>query len=535
MAILYSCANIFAILVRGLFQRAARDAIPELRSLLRDEDDGVRREAAFAATRVGVLSDESALVFANLVYHPTNKITNEIASAIGRLGPAGKKVVPQLIKRLNSLPEVRSEVRILGLIGMAAKDAVPELRSLARQSSREAMLALGRIGPAAWGAVPELKRNLGNKYTEVRLEAAISLSLIGPKASDAIPELRQLLGDEDPGVRASVGMALGRIGPAAVPALRTALKDRDVEVRWEAAEALVRIELDAAGSVAELGGAVLGDDAYRKGAELWGLREAATAESISEKCNILRNHGQLSPLPLLGGRGLREVATAERNAANRLIESLQALGRMGTIARGAIPDIQATLVDPNAITGLTDTNATIYVTAAEALVRMGEATVPELRKALGYSDGRVRYRVILALTWMGAPAVSGLRDALRDRDPRIRMGAIQSLGQLAMTGKDSIPDLLKALGDQEERVSLQASEALARMGPAAVLGLAEALSDQDVNIRINAARALSMMGPPSKDARRELEMAMNDRDKRVRDKACDAIREAGVVLSPVSR
>src|SRR3954465_7879732 len=41
------------------------------------------------------------------------------------------------------------------------------------------------------------------------------LGKIGPAARDAVPELARLLNDPDKGVRAAAASALGRIGPAA--------------------------------------------------------------------------------------------------------------------------------------------------------------------------------------------------------------------------------------------------------------------------------------------------------------------------------
>ncbi len=83
--------------------------------------------------------------------------------------------------------------------------------------------------------VPTLIHKLKDRDKEVRFNAAYAVGKIGPAAKEAVPALIAALKDEYRWVAAS---ALGKIGPAAVPALIAALKDEDGSVRVSAAFAL---------------------------------------------------------------------------------------------------------------------------------------------------------------------------------------------------------------------------------------------------------------------------------------------------------
>jgi hypothetical protein len=79
----------------------------------------------------------------------------------------------------------------LGHLGAAAAPAVPELMKALDDESRRvrssAGLALGNIGPAARGAVPKLINALKDKNLDVRYNASLALSRIGtPKALKAL-------------------------------------------------------------------------------------------------------------------------------------------------------------------------------------------------------------------------------------------------------------------------------------------------------------------------------------------------------------
>jgi HEAT repeat protein len=80
----------------------------------------------------------------------------------------------------------------------------------------------------------------------VRAEAAFGLMGYLPPPTEAVPALLAALGQEtDKKVRVALIRTLGHVGPgarAAVPALRTAVRDPDADIRDAAASALSLIE-----------------------------------------------------------------------------------------------------------------------------------------------------------------------------------------------------------------------------------------------------------------------------------------------------
>ena len=165
--------------------------------LLRDRDEFVRREAAYA---LGLTRGTAAL--------------DALAAAV----------------ETDKQPAVRGAAAVaLGQIGDAR--AVPALTG-----------ALSRRLPAP-GFFNRLRRRRVEEDEFVRRAAAVSLGQIGSRL--AVPALVQTLSDERaPGdVRREAARALGLTGdPAAVPALRRVLADKDPYLSRIALDALRRIE-----------------------------------------------------------------------------------------------------------------------------------------------------------------------------------------------------------------------------------------------------------------------------------------------------
>ena len=91
-------------------------------------------------------------------------------------------------------------------------------------------------------AVPALTSALNDKEYTVRSSAAGALVKIGP--GPVVPRMIEALKSPEVPVRANAAVVLGAFGPAAkpaVPALAGALKDTNMRVRELALEALTRI------------------------------------------------------------------------------------------------------------------------------------------------------------------------------------------------------------------------------------------------------------------------------------------------------
>jgi hypothetical protein len=83
----------------------------------------------------------------------------------------------------------------------------------------EREIAAAALGRIGRAAVPSLVQALKNRDPDVRKEAALVLARIGPDAFQAVPDLTALLDDENEEVRKAAARALGQIGPDAAEAV----------------------------------------------------------------------------------------------------------------------------------------------------------------------------------------------------------------------------------------------------------------------------------------------------------------------------
>ncbi len=152
-----------------------------------------------------------------LLHDPDVDIRRRAAGALADLGPAAAPAVPDLIKALSDVREVRMlAADALGKIGPASAPAVPELTRLLAddwQGNRSAAAeALGNIGPAAAPAIPVLTTVLlTDKEATVRFYAALALAEFGPIARSSVPALAAALSDTETRVQAASAYALGKI------------------------------------------------------------------------------------------------------------------------------------------------------------------------------------------------------------------------------------------------------------------------------------------------------------------------------------
>jgi HEAT repeat protein len=213
-------------------QLSAREAIPVLINCLSDDDSEVRLVAVESLARFGeaavqpllaalkrdnpyiqVFAAEALLeadprrgpsviqVLSRGLQHSSRAIRVQAASALTRVGPEGKRVIPLLV--------------------LALKDEDDDVRYNAAD-------ALGSIGPDDKSAIPALINSLADPHPYVRGYAAVALGKCGPRAKAAVSALVKLIHDENEEVRTFAARSLGQIGPEAgdaIPALKSAIKD----------------------------------------------------------------------------------------------------------------------------------------------------------------------------------------------------------------------------------------------------------------------------------------------------------------------
>ena len=165
----------FIPIIFALTELNAKEAIPELLKLLKDEDITVRYISAFG---LGLLQSKEAIPeLLNLLEGTDNKVRSASAVALGLL--KSKKAIHQLLKLLKEGDNFVRTSCIFALSALNAKEAIPELLNLLKDTD-----------------------------SKVRSASANSLGLLQSK--EAIPELLNLLKDKDSDVRKASADALER-------------------------------------------------------------------------------------------------------------------------------------------------------------------------------------------------------------------------------------------------------------------------------------------------------------------------------------
>lgn len=196
---------------QSLGKIARKEAAPALLAALRDPDAGVRRHAAWALGMIGAdaLGPERSPL-ATLLFDVDPAVREAAAMALGLTGDT-QTGIELLLERLQEpgTPADSKRLAAASLGGMEARSAVTGLtRLLADQDARVRRWAIAALGEIA--------------------------------DEQAVKPLGMLLAkDPDPGVRLEAAFRLGKFGGAAArPALTTALKDANEDVRRVAAAGL---------------------------------------------------------------------------------------------------------------------------------------------------------------------------------------------------------------------------------------------------------------------------------------------------------
>ena len=154
----------------------------------------------FAADALGEMgrAAEPALPALFEVLHPTHQSDSgalfkiKVAKAIWRISSKADVVLPALLDILHGA-EQKAALEALGMLGSAARPAIPEL-VIALQAQdyevrRSAAKVLGNVEPEATEAVPVLVKALRDDFISVRLNAAESLCKIDPQNDQLPPTL----------------------------------------------------------------------------------------------------------------------------------------------------------------------------------------------------------------------------------------------------------------------------------------------------------------------------------------------------------
>lgn len=264
---------------------------------------------------------------------------------------------------------------VLGALRNATADTDPEVR-------RFAVKGLGDVGPRAGAATARLSELLKSDPSEwVRFQAAISLVSLDPSGEKATPPLTEALKDRSADVSGAAARSLGALGAKAkssVPSIVTALDDaRDcslavsnhffmpLPIRFDAAEALGRIGIEARAAIPRLRKVIVADrhPEVRGAATLAVLRiDPQSQEAIAAV--------------------IEELDRKEKGISDVDAAIIQTLSELGPKARSAVPAL---------IRCLKDEDSSIRAGAAEALASIGDrAVIPDLVGVAEDDDSLVR-------------------------------------------------------------------------------------------------------------------------------------------------
>jgi HEAT repeat protein len=203
----------------------------------------------------------AARCFSVYLLAPGKKPSEERWRIMEILGHCGRPAVGTLIRGITD-PDITVRwmaMGALGTIGPEARAAVgPLAEALADLGGSEpppaatAAWALGEIGPAAKSALPALEVALVNPNHNVRCRAARAIWQITGEGERLVPALIEIV---NLGYYNSAGLAgdtLVRIGSEAVPKLCEALKSKEWDARYHAAEVLGLMGPRAAAAVPAL-------------------------------------------------------------------------------------------------------------------------------------------------------------------------------------------------------------------------------------------------------------------------------------------
>jgi HEAT repeat protein len=166
---------------KSLFEMGAdaKPAVPDLVQALKDRDLFVRRFSAQAIGEVGADAREAVPALKSSLSDTKKEVVEAAATALGKLGSEGITTLTGVVKDKKQNIDIRkAAIAALGLAGSNAKDAVPVLIDLLKDSSQ---------APAG-----KPKKAPAMDTPNLRVEAAQALGDIGPDASDAVPFLQDL-------------------------------------------------------------------------------------------------------------------------------------------------------------------------------------------------------------------------------------------------------------------------------------------------------------------------------------------------------
>lgn len=414
------------------------DVMPELFRLIRSGDSRTRQAAINAIGNMDVEAGAAIPDLVKLLHDQDVEVRRNAAWALYRVGPQDPAILPTLVEAYQNDKDPETHDRLgdcLMKFGAQAKAALPTLvedlrRAIERddQNSIGSIRILGAMGADAKPAVPLLIRALRGSNWQRHGEAAVALEQIGPEAREAIPALIEVLeGEDGPSEGSYAVSALSAMGPSArkaVPAILDVIKlchspcsdeteGSEDETRQNAHAALCRIDPHFVPELLK----TLGD-------------EEEDPRIRAEAAEALGRIGTLAKpaVPLMA-----RIVSDEQEPDELRQKTMWALSELGTNAREAIPQLVELL------------NRGEYFRRAlfDTLGAAGpaaSAAIPDLIKALQDPDNGIKDEAARALGAMGykaQEAVAELEKLRKCNNPQVRQAAYWAIWKIKHAERDA--------------------------------------------------------------------------------------------------
>lgn len=538
--------------------------VPALINALQDGDESVREQAAVALGKLGAASVPSLIPLLSKADGNTGGPAEYAALALKQIG---SPAFSALLKIDEAKPDPNDKAPCKN-----STDLIEEGGRLAisnpcpRPERKYAQYLLRHMTLSAASAVQLMQ---GSPDRETRLWAIVALGNNGQESEIAVPALTKVLYEDDSQLTSLALEALEKYGDKALPALTSALKNRNPSVRLSAVETLARLEANNTARPLAIALKDRDQDVRERAAYALGALGRAAKETVPTLIIALKD--PQATVRAAAADALGSVGKDDAAAVNALTEALddkdwlvrfqtvRALASIGTAARPAIlklyalwrkeiianeyitqvrmddiiaVDKQNPSITAALIKDLFDPEPHLAASAARALGIIGKdnaTVVTALIKALNNSDSSVRSSVIMSLGQLGAgasEAIPALASVL-EKDEKLSEVTLNALGKM---GADALPALLEAYRNPDPKIrryALAQLDIVQAKDARVIATLIEALKDTDAESRRSAANLLGASGDAAKASIPTLIGLLKDPNRTVRAAAITALGEFG--------
>lgn len=501
----------------ALAEQGAQRYLSAILLLLRDENEGVRKDALQAACKLAEIESGATELpeeLLTLINDPSTQIRSTLFDLLATLIKNNKvhldeTLYESVIKNLDNEDFTTATAACTLLGNNGDPRAIPQLIQVLEDTAkypmtrRQAALALGKLGVTTPELIDSLKRAVGDKMQPVRL-AALS----------ALRELHQE--SEQPGIVETEQTRESTAGEVA--------SNSPLDIIIAAVQGRIEIQAEAA---APSGHEESVDEAEEKPEQPVDALEATEADADTDE--------QKTPLELPEIEG-RVVAEGEVKPAGSTLDAIAIDNVEVALGLHEAPDEQPEL----------DTETAHYMDVVEnnkeAVRRMRSH-----RHVKPEQDVRqLGVRVLIGM--QNDAAVSTLIEALNDDDPLLRHEAAIAIAETAKQHNAS-PRLMDTLGSMVAQLALgnhdmrgacaRALSSLRNQG--AIQPLVNALQDEDANVRIQVMDALANLvvngidpveadhmvlnSVPTEEVINKISEQLNDRDISLRVAAARALAQ----------